>query len=73
MAPRPPRGAYTIPVPGVIEDLVRGNIHVLLAVTILAGFRYPGAWSFVVLTKVTPGIGLLWFAIRREWGALVPR
>ena len=62
--------AYTLVVPGVVEDLVRGNIHVLLAAVILVGFRYPGAWSFVLLTKVTPGIGLLWFAIRREWRAL---
>jgi hypothetical protein len=62
--------AYTMVVPGVIEDLVRGNVHVLLAVVMIVGFRYPGAWSFVLLTKVTPGIGLLWFAIRREWRAL---
>jgi hypothetical protein len=62
--------AYTIVVPGVVEDLVRGNIHVLLAAVMIVGFRYPGAWSFVLLTKVTPGIGLLWFAIRREWRAL---
>ncbi|MHB8398274.1 MAG: hypothetical protein ACYDCI_04990, partial [Candidatus Limnocylindrales bacterium] len=25
---------------------------------------------FVLLTKVTPGIGLLWFAVRREWAHL---
>jgi hypothetical protein len=62
--------AYTLLVPGVIEDLVRGNVHVLLAVAILAGFRYPGAWSLLLLTKVTPGIGIAWFAIRREWRAL---
>lgn len=62
---------YTIPLPGIIEDVVRGNIHILMAVAILAGFRYPGTWAFLVLTKVTPAIGLLWFAIRREWGALV--
>jgi hypothetical protein len=24
----------------------------------------------VLLTKVTPGIGLLWFAVRREWRSL---
>jgi hypothetical protein len=27
-------------------------------------------WAFVLLTKVTPGIGLLWFAVRREWRSL---
>lgn len=62
---------YTIPLPGPIEDIVRGNIHILMAVAILAGFRYPGTWAFLLLTKVSPAIGLLWFAVRREWGALV--
>src|SRR5207249_2117937 len=52
------------------EDLVRGNIHILLAVAIMAGFRYPGTWAAVLLTKVTPGIGLIWFAVRGEWRAL---
>lgn len=33
----------------------------------MAGFRHPAAWALVPLTKVTPGIGLLWFALRREW------
>ena len=62
---------YALVIPGVIEDLVRGNIHVLLALAIVAGFRFPGTWSAVLLTKVTPGVGLLWFAIRREWSALL--
>ena len=36
----------------------------------MLGFRWPGTWSFALLTKVTPGIGLLWFAARREWRKL---
>ncbi len=44
-----------------------GNIHLLLAVAIVLGFRWPAAWALVLLTKVTPGIGLAWFAVRREW------
>jgi hypothetical protein len=62
--------AYTLVVPGVIEDLVRGNIHVLLAAAIIAGFRWPGLWSAMLLTKITPAVGLVWFAVRREWRAL---
>jgi hypothetical protein len=42
----------------------------LLAVAIVLGFRWPAAWAFVLLTKVTPGIGLLWFAVRGEWRSL---
>jgi len=48
-------------------ELLGGNVHLLLAVAIVAGFRWPAAWAFVLLTKVTPGVGLLWFAVRREW------
>lgn len=51
----------------VSNEIARGNIHLLLAVAIVAGFRYAGAWSWVLLTKVTPGVGLLWFGVRREW------
>ena len=40
------------------------------AVAIVVGFRWPAAWALVLLTKVTPGIGLLWFAVRREWRSL---
>jgi hypothetical protein len=51
-------------------ELLGGNISLLLAVAIVLGFRWPAAWSFVLLTKVTPGIGLLWFLVRREWRPL---
>jgi hypothetical protein len=51
----------------VFADLTLGNIHLLLAAAILVGFRYPAAWAFVLLTKITPGVGLVWFAARREW------
>jgi hypothetical protein len=53
--------------PPVAIDLYHGNIHLLLAVAIALSFRYPAAWSVVLLSKVTPGVGLLWFAVRREW------
>jgi hypothetical protein len=48
-------------------ELFNGNIHLLLAAAIVLGFRYPAAWSLVLLTKITPGVGLLWFAVRKEW------
>ncbi len=57
-------------IPVVAVELFIGNIHLLLALAIVLGFRWPAAWSFVLLTKVTPGVGLLWFAVRREWRSL---
>jgi len=53
--------------PPLILELYAGNINLLLAAAIALGFRYPVAWAFVLLTKVTPGVGVLWFAARREW------
>ena len=53
-----------------VVELSGGNISLLLAGAMVIGFRYPAAWAFVILTKVTPGIGLLWFVVRREWREL---
>jgi hypothetical protein len=53
--------------PAVALELYYANINLLLAAAIALGFRYPAAWAFVLLTKVTPGVGLLWFVVRREW------
>jgi hypothetical protein len=51
-------------------EIAGGNVSLLLALAIVAGFRHPWTWSFAMLTKITPGVGLLWFALRREWRAL---
>ena len=53
-----------------LMELAGGNISLLLAAAMVVGFRWPAAWAFVLLTKVTPGIGLLWFVVRREWTSL---
>ena len=56
--------------PPVALELYHGNVHLLMAAAIALGFRYSWTWSFVILTKLTPGVGLLWFAVRREWRSL---
>ena len=55
---------FTVP---VASEINAGNIQIMLAAAIVIGFRFPAAWAFVLLTKLTPGIGLLWFALRRRW------
>ena len=64
------RVIWLLAVPPVALEIYHGNIHLWIAAAIALGFRYPWTWGFVLLTKVTPGIGLLWFAARREWRAL---
>jgi hypothetical protein len=68
------RVPWMLAFPGVVDDILRGNIHVFLAgVVVLAVWRQPwgaGAWAFPFLTKVTPGVGILWHPLRGEWRAL---
>ncbi len=57
--------------PPVAIELYHGNVHLLIAAAIALGFRYPATWAFVLITKLTPGVGLVWFLVRREWRQLV--
>jgi hypothetical protein len=54
----------------VLLEISVGNVHLLMAAAIVIGFRFPEAWAFALLTKITPGVGLAWFAVRREWTSL---
>jgi hypothetical protein len=61
---------FTIGVVLSIMELAGGNIHLLLAAAMVLGFRWSATWALVLLTKITPGIGLLWFVVRGEWRQL---
>jgi hypothetical protein len=53
--------------PPVLLTLVQGQLDLAYAVVALVGLRWPVAWALPLLTKVTPGIGIAWFVVRREW------
>ena len=62
--------ALVVPIPVisvVLADIAHGNVQILLGAVAVLGLRYPALWSFALLSKVTPGIGLLWFVVRGEW------
>jgi len=65
--------ALLLVIPGspVIDEVGTGNIHLLIAAAIVIGFRGSAAWAFPLLTKVTPGVGVLWFAGARQWRAFL--
>jgi hypothetical protein len=65
-----PRVAWVLAFPPVAVELYHGNVHLFMAAAIVIGFRHPWSWSFLALTKVTPAVGLVWFAVRREWRQL---
>lgn len=52
-------------------EFQQGNINFALGAALVLAFRHPGWYAFPLLTKVTPAVGLVWFAARREWRALV--
>ena len=61
---------FVVFTPHVATEISLGNIHIFLALVTVFGLRWPWLWSFVLLTKVTPGVGLVWFVVRREWRSL---
>lgn len=64
------RSLLLLALPPVWFELYTGNIHLPMAAAIALGFRFPAAWSFILLTKVTPLVGALWFVFRRDWRAV---
>jgi hypothetical protein len=60
-------GPLALAFPIVPLEVYLGNVHLLIAAAIVLGFRHPWTWAFILLTKPTCGIGLLWFAARGEW------
>jgi hypothetical protein len=62
-----PFAGHPNPVHGTIAN---GNPQLFMAGAIVLAYRYPVAWAMPLLMKVTPGIGLVWYAARREWRSL---
>ena len=55
----------------VALELYLGQVDIFLAAAIVLGFRYPGAWALPLLTKMSTGVGLVWFIARGEWRKLL--
>jgi len=54
----------------VTSELYHGNIHLLLAGSLVVGYRWPALWAFLPLSKITTGSVLLAPLIRRDWRRL---
>lgn len=65
--PLHPRWRWLVALYVIPPAIVIGNVESLLAVAAVVGIRRPAAWAVPLLTKITPGLGPLWFAVRREW------
>ena len=53
-----------------LGDIVYGNVWWLFALILVFGFRYAALWAIPLVVKVTPAVGLVWFATRGEWRKL---
>jgi hypothetical protein len=54
-----------------VPEVLTGNVYALMAVAMVLGVRHGAAWTFPLLTKVTPGlVGLGFFAARKDWRQL---
>lgn len=64
--------AVLLVIPGspVIDEVSTGNIHLLLAAALFLAIRYPGAWAFPLLTKITPGVAIGYLVGARRWREL---
>lgn len=55
-----------------VPEVQVGNVHGLLAVTLVLGLNHPSFGVLALLTKIAPGAPtLVWFAARGEWRKLV--
>ena len=63
--------AWALPLFGICGlEIVTGNVWPFFALVLVAGLRFPAAWAFPILLKLTPGVVVLWFVVRREWRSL---
>jgi hypothetical protein len=58
---------FVAPVAGEVNN---ADINLLMPAAIIGSFRYPALWAFPILTKITPAVGLVWYAMRHEWRSL---
>jgi hypothetical protein len=58
--------------PPVGLSILLGQLDLAFAVVALVGIRWPAVWALPLLTKVTPGVGLVGFVARKDaWRAWV--
>ena len=67
----PAGAALALLLPPVQGELQTGNIDLLIGAAIVLGLSTSRGLGIPILTKVTPAVGLIWFAVRREWRPLL--
>ena len=63
-------GRWSLPlllVPPVFLSVLLGQLDLAFAAVAVLAVRWPAVWALPILTKATPGVGLVWYVARREW------
>jgi hypothetical protein len=70
VTPLPAAGfAWLVPAVG-LTNVWAGAIYIPMAAALAISLRWPSAWAFQAITKVTPAIGAVWHVARGEWRAV---
>jgi hypothetical protein len=59
-----------VALPPIFMSVALGQLDLVFAVVTVVGLRWPAVWALPILTKITPGVGLVWFLVRQEWRSL---
>jgi hypothetical protein len=62
--------ALVLPYEPVQHELLSGNVNLVLAAGVVLAVRHPAWWALPILSKVTPGVALLHYTLRRDWHSL---
>jgi hypothetical protein len=54
----------------LVPVMTQGQIVGFLCIGAVVGMSHPAGWAFPLLTKISSGLGLVWFAARMEWEAV---
>jgi hypothetical protein len=66
-----PIAILAIPGHSILGYAAMGNVQLLVGAAVVLALRWPALWAFPLLTKIGPGVGVLWHVFRREWQAVL--
>lgn len=62
--------AVILQAPIISVDLYWANLYLVTAALLVLAVRHPALWAWPLLTKITPGVGVLYHLGKRDWRGL---
>ena len=70
IGPRWALAAVVLQAPIISDDLLWANLYLVTAALIVVSLHHPSLWAWSLLTKLTPGVGVLYHVGQRDWRAV---